>query len=211
MCWNISGTISTWRAKPAMWMAVLLGLLAIALLGSAWLLLCQQRRIRSLDEAREKVEQEETRVFDFLHRLGESLSETTRPADLHARIVEGAQRVLKAQAGALYLETEGGSSLRAAFLSRDCPPLVEIPEQARQEGGASFSASHFLRMRALKSGEGVLGAVWRDREPILLSGRDSRLEVAQREVPATTSAMAAPLLHGGRDARSAARAAGGRR
>src|SRR3954454_23263449 len=83
----------------------------------------QQRRIEELDAARVQVEQEETRVFDFLHGMGVTLSETMRPADLHARIVDGALKVLRGQSGALYLSPEPNGSLRPAFISKECPPF----------------------------------------------------------------------------------------
>src|SRR4051794_6799085 len=95
----------------------------------------QNRRIDELDEARERVEQEETRVFNFLHGMGITLSETTRPADLHARIVEGALEVLRGRAGALYLSKEANGTLRPAYVSKECPPFFEISEKARAEGG----------------------------------------------------------------------------
>jgi sigma-B regulation protein RsbU (phosphoserine phosphatase) len=95
----------------------------------------QNRRIEELDEARERVEQEETRVFDFLHGMGITLSETTRPADLHARIVEGALEVLRGTAGALYLSKEPTGTLRPAYISKECPPFFEISEKTRAGAG----------------------------------------------------------------------------
>src|SRR4051812_48977129 len=85
----------------------------------------QQRQIEGLEEARLRIEQEETRVFDFLHGMGITLSETTRPADLHARIVNGALEVLRGTVGALYLSPETSGTLRPAFISKDCPPFFE--------------------------------------------------------------------------------------
>ena len=41
----------------------------------------QQRAILELQRARDKIEIEEARVFDFLHGLGTALSDTSRPAD----------------------------------------------------------------------------------------------------------------------------------
>jgi len=87
-----------------------------------------QRRIEELDEARERVEQEETRVFDFLHGMGTTLSETTRPSDLHARIVNGALEVLRGSAGALYLSSEASGTLRPAFV----PRIVRLLRDSRK-------------------------------------------------------------------------------
>lgn len=159
----------------------------------------QMRRIEELDAARERIKQEETRVFDFLHGIGVTLTETTRTADLHAQIVEGAMRVLSAQCGSLYLASDGSGVLRPAFISKNCPPFFEIPESARADGGKNFVLHNYLRLRAVKAGEGTVGAVWREREPILLSGRDSRLDCARREIASTNSAMLAPLVHAGQN------------
>jgi sigma-B regulation protein RsbU (phosphoserine phosphatase) len=70
---------------------------------------------------------------------------------------------------------------------------------ARVEGGRSFNLNSYLRLRSLKAGEGLIGAVWRSREPLLVTGEDSRLDWARRESPATTSAMLAPLVQGERN------------
>src|SRR5580658_5238368 len=87
----------------------------------------QQSQIAALKKAREKIQLEETRVFDFLHGLGEAFTEDIRPGDLHRLIVEGALRILDAHGGALYLIGRQGAVLLPSFVSKDCPPLIEIP------------------------------------------------------------------------------------
>jgi sigma-B regulation protein RsbU (phosphoserine phosphatase) len=53
-----------------------------------------------------------------------------------------------------------------------------------------------LRLRTVAPEDGVLGAVWSEREPLLLRGEDSRL-VSLRVGPLrTSSAMLCPLLYG---------------
>src|SRR5438067_3467918 len=89
-------------------------------------LLRQRRSIRRLERSQEEIQVEETLVFDFLHGLGEAFSETIRPADLHRLIVEGATRVLAAQGGALYLVDRSGTRLAPSFISKGCPPLVDV-------------------------------------------------------------------------------------
>src|SRR5262249_4397447 len=67
------------------------------------------------------------------HGLGEAFSETIRPADLHRLIVEGATRVLDAQGGALYLVDRSGTKLAPTFISKGCPPLVDVPSHILQQ------------------------------------------------------------------------------
>jgi hypothetical protein len=54
----------------------------------------------------------------------------------------------------------------------------------------------FLRLHSVKPGQGVLDSVWREKEPLLLRGEDSRLEDARQAPFTTSSAMIAPLIYG---------------
>src|SRR6059036_4140245 len=110
-----------------MWPILLFGLLLTSVAGWIITAYTQTRRIRSLERSHEEIQVEETLVFDFLHGLGEAFSETIRPADLHRLIVEGATRVLDAQGGALYLTDRSGTKLAPSFVSKGCPPLVDVP------------------------------------------------------------------------------------
>src|SRR5580658_3764685 len=80
-----------------------------------------KKQIVALKKAREKIQLEETRVFDFLHGLGAAFTADIRPADLHRIIVEGAVRILDAHGGALYLIGRQGAVLLPSFISKDCP------------------------------------------------------------------------------------------
>ena len=110
-----------------MWTILLFGLLLASVAGWIFTALRQARRIRILEHSKEAIQVEETLVFDFLHGLGEAFSETIRPHDLHRLIVEGATRILDAHGGALYMADRTGTKLTPAFISKGCPPLVDIP------------------------------------------------------------------------------------
>ncbi len=154
----------------------------------------QREMIVALRRAREKIQLEETRVFDFLHGLGAALSDTSKPSDLHVLIVEGALRILGAHGGAVYLTDSSGQMLRPAFATRNCPPFFEVPAALLSEPG--FAWPSHVRLHAVGSGEGTLGAVWRDREPLLLRGEDSRLGPLRASALQVTSAMLCPLNYG---------------
>src|ERR1700757_1073141 len=153
-----------------MWPSLLLGL-AVALL-TGWILTAraQSRRIRGLERSKEEIQVEETLVFDFLHGLGEAFRETIRPHDLHRLIVEGATRILDAHGGALYLADRTGTKLSPAFISKGCPPLVEVPPHILQQASVTpVALESFLRLHSIIPGEGLLGRVWQTGQPAFLN------------------------------------------
>ncbi len=157
----------------------------------------QQVQIAALKKAREKIQLEETRVFDFLHGLGEAFTEDIRPGDLHRLIVEGAARILDAHGGALYLIARQGTVLLPSFISKDCPPLIEIPKNVLQQADAMpLALQSYVRLHSIEPGEGLMGTAWRDREPLFLSGDDARLTNLREITQITTSAMFCPLIFG---------------
>jgi len=177
-----------------MWAAIFLALLVITAGSFIYVYQRQREMIVALRRAREKIQLEETRVFDFLHGLGAALSDTSKPSDLHVLIVEGALRILGAHGGALYLMDRPSESLRPAFATRNCPPFFDVPETVRREPG--FSWTSHIRIHAVGPGEGTLGAVSRDNEPLLLRGEDSRLTPLRASPLKVTSAMLCPLHYG---------------
>src|SRR5712691_11423324 len=133
-----------------MWPTVLFGLLLASVAG--WIITAyfQTRRIRSLERSHEELQVEETLVFDFLHGLGEAFRETIRPQELHRLIVEGGTRILDAHGGALYVADRTGGKLVPAFISKGCPPLVDIPTNILQQAAAnSVALETFLRLRTV--------------------------------------------------------------
>src|SRR6202030_1386354 len=167
---------------------------------AAWILtlLRQRRSIRRLERSQEEMQIEETLVFDFLHGLGEAFSETIRPADLHRLIVEGATRVLDAQGGALYLTERSGVKLAPAFISKGCPPLVDVPPHILQQAAASAVAlESFLRLHTIGNGEGLLGRVWQGGSPVCLNEFSEAPELIKLRDSSfgASSVMVAPLLY----------------
>jgi len=167
---------------------------------AAWIftLLRQRRSIRRLERSQEEMQIEETLVFDFLHGLGEAFSETIRPADLHRLIVEGATRVLDAQGGALYLTDRSGVKLAPLFISKGCPPLVDVPPHILQQAAASPSAlESFLRLHTIGSGEGLLGRVWQSAGALCLNEFSEAPELVKLRDSSfgASSLMIAPLLY----------------
>ena len=151
-----------------------------------------QAIIREVQREKVKIQVEERRVFDFLHNIGEALTHETRPSDLHGSIVEGALRILEAQGGALYLADKTGTQLRPAFISKNCPPFVELPPQ---QGSATTTLQNRLKLQAVSAGAGLVGGVLRQNEALFLPIEDARLAPARAH--GANSAFLAPLNYAG--------------
>jgi phosphoserine phosphatase RsbU/P len=182
-----------------MWPTVFFGLLIASL--AAWAFTWWQQRVRilQLERSKEEIQIEETLVFDFLHGLGEAFTETIRATDLHRLIVEGASRVLDAQGGALYMMERAGGKLAPAFISKGCPPFVDVPTEVLQDAASNSSAlENYLRAHAIAPGEGIIGRVWQTREPVLLTDLADAPELAGLRGTSlgAASVMVTPLLYG---------------
>jgi phosphoserine phosphatase RsbU/P len=185
-----------------MWPTLLIGLLIASVAGwatTAWL---QMRRIRKLERSHEEIQVEETLVFDFLHGLGEAFRETIRPQELHRLIVEGATRVLDAQGGTLYVSDRTGEKLTPAFISKGCPPLVEIPQHILQQAAANpVALESFLRLHTISPREGLIGRVWQTGQAVCVNEFSESPELAKLRGSAfgSVSVMAVALRYGNQD------------
>jgi sigma-B regulation protein RsbU (phosphoserine phosphatase) len=185
-----------------MWPTLLLGLLVASVAGWIVTVYLQARRIRTLERSHEEIQVEETLVFDFLHGLGEAFRETIRPQELHRLIVEGATRILDAHGGALYVTDRTGAKLTPAFISKGCPPLVDVPPNILQQAAAAPSAlESFVRLHTVVPGEGLIGRVWQSGQAVWLNDFSEVPELAKLRGSAfgSRSVMAAALGYGSQD------------
>jgi sigma-B regulation protein RsbU (phosphoserine phosphatase) len=178
---------------------LLFGLLLASLVG--WLLTYQRQRwrIRRLERSNEEIQVEENLVFDFLHGLGEAFRDVIRPHDLHRLIVESSVRILDAHGGALYMVDRTGARLKPAYLSKGCPPLVEVPDHILQQAASTpVALDSYLRSHSINAGEGLLGRAWTSGEALHLVNLEHVPELANLRETAlgTASVMVTPLLYG---------------
>jgi phosphoserine phosphatase RsbU/P len=185
-----------------MWPTLLLGLLVASVAGWVVTSYLQTQRIRRLERSHEEIQVEETLVFDFLHGLGEAFRETIRPQELHRLIVEGATRILDAHGGALYVTDRIGGKLRPTFISKGCPPLVDIPQNILQQAAANpVALESFLRLHMIGPSEGLIGHVWQTGQAVCLNEFSEAPELARLRGSAfgSVSVMAAALRYGNQD------------
>ena len=185
-----------------MWPTLLLGLLVASLAGWGITAYLQTRRIRRLERSHEEIQVEETLVFDFLHGLGEAFRGTIRPQELHRLIVEGAVRILDAHGGALYVADRTGGKLMPAFISKGCPPLVDVPQDILQQAASNpVALETFLRLHAVGANEGLIGRVWQTGQAVCLNEFSEAPELAKLRGSAfgSVSVMTTALGYGEQD------------
>ncbi len=130
----------------------------------------QERIIQHLRQQREELQIEESRVFDFLHGLGAAFSGEVRVGDLHRLTVEGAVRILDADGGCLYFYDKPRNLLVPGFISKGCPPLVNIPPHVLEQTETTpVALDSFIRLHAVKPREGLIGRIWWENEALCLS------------------------------------------
>ncbi|GAA5481932.1 PP2C family protein-serine/threonine phosphatase [Haloferula sargassicola] len=158
-------------------------------------------------------EAEESRMFDFLHDLGEAIGKEAGQLGLYRVIVEGVNQVVGARGGAVYLLDDPGELLQPKHISDHCPPLVGVPVEVirRAKKDPRAMESH-LRLAQQPADQGVLGSVLQSGKPALIP--DLKSHEAFRDAfhgfgGGEVSAMLAPLRHGGKDLGVLAVARGG--
>lgn len=185
-----------------MWPTLLFGLLLASVAGWIFTAYYQTRRIRRLERSHEEIQVEETLVFDFLHGLGEAFSGTIRPQELHRLIVEGATRILDAHGGALYMTDRTGGKLTPAFISKGCPPLVDVPPNILHQAAATpIALESYLRLHSVTPSEGLIGRVWQTGQALYLNDLSEVPELAKLRGSAfgAESVMAAALSYAKQD------------
>ncbi|RFC50787.1 MAG: sigma-B regulation protein RsbU (phosphoserine phosphatase) [Verrucomicrobia bacterium] len=157
------------------------------------------RRIRGLEQEKEELLTEESRVFTFLHEIGGGLGSERAGRRLHEDIVHGLARVVGADGAALYLvDPRTGTMLVPAAVTKDCLPLVEVPEARR--GQAVGALSSWLQLTAVPASGGLLGSCHVSQVPVnggpLHGSGPWAMPVA--EVQDGMTMMMAPVTSGGR-------------
>jgi sigma-B regulation protein RsbU (phosphoserine phosphatase) len=162
----------------------------------AWQLARQRRAIRFLGREWRALQDEEKRVFDFLHGLGEAFGGGVSRRELHRLIVESAVRILEAHGGALYLLDRSGGFLSPSYVSRACAPLVRIPDHIGTQASANpVALESYLRLHPVHPGEGALARIWREGGTRLFGVGDLDLQDLAPTGLAPTSALVGCLSY----------------
>ncbi len=112
--------------------------------------------IRLLEKEKEDLLTEETRVFSFLHELGDSLSSDRGLRRLHQEIVDGIARVVGADGAALYLvDARDSDRLAPAAQTASCLPVIQLPGDRLNSTPAALAS--WLSMTSAPAATGLTG------------------------------------------------------
>ncbi len=101
------------------------------------------------------------RVFEVLHTLGDAILAGKPDSTIHRLICEGAVNVVEAQGAVIYLLDEAGKSLVPRHCTKNCPPLIALPERIISQAQSNpATLPSFLRLHSIAPGEGALGEVF---------------------------------------------------
>lgn len=175
----------------------------IALFIAVFILRTQSGIIRRLRKQRDAIENEEHRMFDFLHGLGQALSgeSATESTSLHRTIVRGAAMVVDAHGAALYLLDKAGDRLVPKYQSDACPPLIPVPPHiAKQARKTPTTLDSYRRLTSVGRDWGLFGEVMKTSRPKRVEnlGAHPSFERADPGSHRGVSVMIAPLVYGGR-------------
>ncbi len=174
-----------------MWTYIYLLLFSVTFVALLVVLNAFTKKVSELERQRAEIEVEEDRVFDFLHGLGEAFSEGVRSSELHRLIVESAVRILDAHGGVLYLADKNDATLSPAFISRGCPPMVEVPRHILEQSAVtSVALESYLRLHPVRRGEGIIGKCWETGQARVLESSDDDAGTG-----GVTSALVGPLIY----------------
>jgi len=161
-----------------MWTILIFAFGILLLGGIVFAVFKSQTKVLGLERKLQELQREEDRVFDFLHGIGAAFSEGVRSSELHRLIVESSQRILDAQAGALYLTNKTDTALTPAFITSGCPQLVEIPSHILAQSGSNPAViESFLQLQPVgRDCTGLLPACWKNGSTRLIpAGEDPQL------------------------------------
>jgi sigma-B regulation protein RsbU (phosphoserine phosphatase) len=157
------------------------------------------KTIGVLKQEKEELLTEESRMFSFLHEIGENLAHDRGMRRLYEDIVKGVMRVISADSAALYVvDPRTGTDLIPAALTPGCPALIEIPEKLASESSAALHS--YLQLTGVPANEGLLGKCFTTQAAVstgpLIPGVNWRGRLAPSQ--AGMSVMVAPVTSGSR-------------
>jgi len=159
------------------------------------LYLRQRRTSKRLRNEREAIKIEETRMFDFLHGLGEAMHVGGSTRAMHRHIVEGIIKVVRARGGILYLFNEDRTTLLPTFVSKKCPALIPLTDEVQKQISSNpRSLQGYMQLQQLNASKGVAAKALAS-ERCLLDNELRGLTPAREGMltPEAVPAMIAPL------------------
>jgi len=160
----------------------LLGLVLGLLVGGVFYLK-SRREVVQLKEERQLLHQEQQIVFDFMHNMVEAIGEGVEREALFQRVVHGAILSTGALSACVFERT--GNQLRGVVVEGLFPPQRPLPESSKVKIStrAKF-IEQVLRSESFEIGEGLVGAVGKSGQGVLIKDARNDPRVIQHDDPA---------------------------
>lgn len=130
---------------------------------SLYLFISQRKVTQRLVQEKTAIEDEELRMFEFMHLLGMAIEEAHIPKKLHQEIVQGIVQVLNAEGGAIYLADN--DYLVPEYITDSCPPVIGIPSDLVEKMENPQLLQSHMRLTKVSFNRGVLGDVATTKKP----------------------------------------------
>lgn len=139
------------------------------------------------------------RVFDVLHEVGDAIVEGQPDPTIHRLIAEGAAKVVESDGSILYLLEEKSQTLVPRYCTKDCPPLINLPERIIDQTKTNPNTlSSFLRLHSIPYNDGIIGEVFCSQEEQNISDlrKHPLFKSGANPFQNHVAALIAPLRHG---------------
>ena len=163
-----------------------------------------RKNAKNFERQRVDIETEELRMFDFLHSLGETLTQEggTNPGTLYRTIVRGSAMVVEAHGAALYLIDKTNDNLVSQYQSEACPILIPVPEHiAEQAKTTPNTINSYKRLTSVGKEWGPFGEAFASKKIIKINNLSTNphFKKADQKIHDCVSAIIAPLIYGGKE------------
>ncbi|MFL2451792.1 MAG: SpoIIE family protein phosphatase [Verrucomicrobiales bacterium] len=163
-----------------------------------------RKTAKNFERQRVDIETEELRMFDFLHSLGETLTQEggTNPGTLYRTIVRGSAMVVEAHGAALYLIDKTNDNLVSQYQSEACPILIPVPEHIAQQAKTTPNTiNSYKRLTSVGKEWGPFGEAFASKKIIKINNLSTNphFKKADQKIHDCVSAIIAPLIYGGKE------------
>jgi sigma-B regulation protein RsbU (phosphoserine phosphatase) len=156
-----------------------------------------RKRLKNAEESQWLLREEKQLVVDFMHRMVEAVGENQDLATLYKSIVHASVRSTGAMAACLYAN-DGKGSLRGIAVEGLFPPQRAIRAEVETATRTHFIET-IIKGENFKIGEGLIGAVAKSGEALLIADAQNDPRVVKHADPALAarSLLIAPIHFGG--------------
>jgi phosphoserine phosphatase RsbU/P len=168
----------------------------VGLVGMWFLYTGKRKRLKIIEEEKQRLQQEKQIVVEFMHNMVEAVAEESDRAAMFQRIIHAAILSTGAMSACIF-EKHDDDTLKGIAVEGLFPPQRKLPyrNSAKLATRTQF-IDNILKSETFKIGEGLIGQVAKSRHAQLIADAKSDPRVIQHDDPALVirSLIIAPIL-----------------